>query len=676
MGNWKDEISDVEKVVIQYFRNIFTTTNPQSSPEILEAVSSRVSQDMNKDLMQEFRAEEVRTALFQMHPTKAPGPDEAFSALLLKAEARNRIQGVAVARNAPRISHLFFADDSLLFANATEEQALEISRIISLYGEASGQQINFDKSALSFSSNVPVSRKDEIKNILGVSVCSIHNKYLGLPSTIGRSKMQPFNIIRERVWRKLQGWKERLLSKAGREVLIKAVAQAIPTYMMSCFKLPVTICDAINKMICNFWWGQKGSERKLHWIRWEKLCKNKRESGAGLRDMEAFNLALLAKQAWRLLQVPNSLFLKVYKAKYFPHSSYFEAELGSCPSFTWRSILSACPIIERGSRWRVGSGSSLRVWGSRWLPSPSSFKVSSPRVPGCEDMLVCDLIDFNGMVWKEDLIFSLFLNYEALNICNIPLSSRPVPDRLIWHFTNNGLFSVKSAYPLAVQFLGKDYHSFDGECSSMNTVNSVWKSLWSLGIPNKIKNFLWRAVLNILPTGTRLADRKIPVDPRCCLCGGRAETPLHLFVHCPWTRLVWDNSEVSFPLDNPFIDFRHLFEFICLLLDVHALEICSVMFWLIWCHRNAVRHDSMGKDPRLIQLAAKDYVMEFQNAQVQLKVSVPAQVSVGASSWLPPPEGYLNLTLMAVGFSLSELEELGELFVISKGLLLEVLQSP
>uniref|UniRef100_A0A5B7BU37 Reverse transcriptase domain-containing protein n=1 Tax=Davidia involucrata TaxID=16924 RepID=A0A5B7BU37_DAVIN len=130
---------------------------------------------------------------------------EAFSSLLRKAEAENKIQGVAVSRNAPRISHLFFADDSLLFAGASEDQALEIARIISLYGSASGQQINLDKSVLSFSSNVLAGKREQLRHILGVSICSIHNKYLGLPSTIGRSKMQPFGVLQERVWRKLQG---------------------------------------------------------------------------------------------------------------------------------------------------------------------------------------------------------------------------------------------------------------------------------------------------------------------------------------------------------------------------------------------------------------------------------------------------------------------------------------
>ena len=82
-----------------------------------------------------------------------------------------------------------------------------------------------------------------------------HEKYLGLPSLVGRNKRNSFNDIKEKVGKKLVGWKEMMLSKAGKEVLIKAMAQAIPIYMMTCFKIPNSFCDDLTSMIRNFWWG-------------------------------------------------------------------------------------------------------------------------------------------------------------------------------------------------------------------------------------------------------------------------------------------------------------------------------------------------------------------------------------------------------------------------------------
>jgi hypothetical protein len=381
---------------------------------------------------------------------------DVFSGLLHQKVASNSIHGLKIARQAPQISHLFFADDSLLFTRANQKEAEFIMEILSTYQKASRQMVNLDKSEVSFSRNMLNEEKEMICNKMGVKTVDTHSRYLGLPVVFGRSKKVVFSLVQDRVWKKLKGWKEKCLSQAGKEILIKSIVQAIPNYIMSCYKIPDGCCKEIESMAARFWWGSNDGARKLHWMSWERLTKAKNRGGMGFRCFKDFNKALLGKHGWRLMTEETSLVARIFKARYYPRSSFMEPNVGYQPSYAWRSIVSAKDMLEVGARWSVGNGAKIRIWQDRWIPNQSDFKVWSPVNILSEDALVETLIDSDTKQWKRDLIHSCFNQTEAKQILSIPLSHRIPVDKLMWHWEKDGDYSVRSAHHLLQDLKNRD----------------------------------------------------------------------------------------------------------------------------------------------------------------------------------------------------------------------------
>ena len=286
---------------------------------------------------------------------------------------------------------------------------------------------------------------------------------------------------------------------AGREVLIKAVVQAIPTHTTSCFLLLESLCNELNSIVSKFWWGQKHDEQKMVWMKWNKLCRPKAKGGMGFKDLKAFNLALLEKQGWRLQHESNSLFYHVFKSKYFPDTSFVDARKGRNPSYVWHNILATQPIIQQRMCQQIGNAKKVCIWKDKWTPSPSTYRVESPRILLLEALDT--LIDSNHGLWRADLVRELFLNFEAENILSIPLSTRMPLDKLVWAATPNGTFTVKSAYWIVVVMKEAEQEGTSGNASK----SRLWKTIWLAEVPNKIINFVWRACQNIRREGNKPA---------------------------------------------------------------------------------------------------------------------------------------------------------------------------
>ena len=163
--------------------------------------------------------------------------------------------GIRVSPRSPWVNHLLFADDSLIFLTACSRSVLRLNEILYIYAASSGQAVNRDKSAVYFSPNTPAGRRSQVKDLLGISVEAFSDRYLRLLAAVGCITSGIFDHIKDRARRKIQGWSERLLASAGKEILLKAVIQSIPTYNMSCFVLTKKVCKSLSSCMARYWWS-------------------------------------------------------------------------------------------------------------------------------------------------------------------------------------------------------------------------------------------------------------------------------------------------------------------------------------------------------------------------------------------------------------------------------------
>lgn len=172
----------------------------------------------------------------------------------------------------------------------------------------------------------------------------------------------------------------------------------------------------------------------------------KGRGGMEFRDLKSFNVALLAKQRWRILKYPLSLAAVLLKEKYFRNENFLDAKLGTHPSLVWRSIWSARDLLREGLRWKVGDRNEINIWESKWLARPTSFAVQSPLSLLQRDAKVEELIDSQKGEWDETKIRTIFSEEEVEQILSLPLSGGRVKDKIFWGPTKKGLFIVRTAY--------------------------------------------------------------------------------------------------------------------------------------------------------------------------------------------------------------------------------------
>ncbi|KAA3465142.1 reverse transcriptase [Gossypium australe] len=339
-------------------------------------------------------------------------------------------------------------------------------------------------------------------------------------------------------------------------------------------------------MLCP--WQKGKGKRGIHWCQWKHLCRSKEDGGLGFRNMAQFNIALLAKQGWRLLTYPESLVAQVFKAKYFPMGDFLNSSLGNSGSY------------------RVGTGRDISVVNDVWIPNCFNVNFVTDDHNLHFDK-VSELIISHDRKWDRDLIVNTFPAGIAEQIIRILLVLEPHEDLRVWSGESSGEFSVQSTYKLLQKFDPTAY-------ALQNPYKEFYKKLWRIELPLKIKNTL------------------------CPRCGQSEEDMNHLFRECPVSKAVWrdllDPVYVMFP-EAEFIEWLTK---VLVLLPLGKCRIYCGLLWVIWGDRNSCIHNKRGRSSQEMVKFVNGYITKLDGLK-----TVKQKTMVLEKKWRHPPGQTLKI---------------------------------
>jgi hypothetical protein len=378
------------------------------------------------------------------------------------------------------------------------------------------------------------------------------------------------------------------------------------------------------------------------------MTKPKSLGGLGFRDIELFNLALLARQGWRILKNPDTLSARVLKAVYFPGTDFLKAELGSHPSKVWRSIMEGKEVLAQGLIRRIGTGATTHAWFDNWIPRDGALRpvCSLTNDPPSH---VADFIVQSTRQWNLDLLNECFTPMDVQEIKSIPISTRVQEDFWAWHYEKKGIFSVRSAYLMLINTREKREAWLENRAASSNAeeLKKCWSKLWHIQVPAKVRVFLWRLAKQSLPTADVLHRRHISTSSTCGICGGE-DSWRHSLLDCTMSRCVWalademmteHMSQVQQPKARDW-----LFTMIATLPHDQMTRLC-VTAWAIWHARRKAIYEGIYQSP----LSTHSFIESFLNELMVMKPETKRKGTPSPSHpiWIPPPGNWAKINVDA-----------------------------
>ncbi|KAJ9701497.1 hypothetical protein PVL29_006726 [Vitis rotundifolia] len=520
---------------------------------------------------------------------------EALSCLINRAVRGGFLTGCRLrgrGGSGMQVSHLLFADDTLVFCEDSLEQMANLSWLLMWYEAISGLNINLNKSEI-----LPVGRVENVEALaseLGCKVGSIPSTYLGLPLGAPHKSVAVWDGVEERMRKRLALWKRQFISKGGRITLIRSTLASMPIYLMSLLRMPRAVRLRLEKIQRDFLWGGGALENKPHLVKWAVVCSHKKKGGLGIRNFSSLNKALLCKWSWRYAVERESFWKLLISRKYGEEvGGWFSREVreGYGVGF-WKEIRKEDFLMFKNVSFAVGDGRRVKFWKDIWcgniplceaFPSLFAFAVSQEAwVADCWDPMgvvggwsPCFSRSFNDWELEEVERFLSVLQGKRLRV--------GLEDKVLWNASKKGIFSVKSLY---------------NTLDPSDAASFPWSIIWSHFVPTKVGFFAWEASWGRVLTQDHLKRRGWFLANRCFLCCKEEETINHILIHCPKARVLWNLVFSMFGVHwvLPHTVRDTLLGWSASFMDKkrgmtwRAAPLC--LFWTVWKARNKIAFDN------------------------------------------------------------------------------------
>ncbi|KAL5858823.1 hypothetical protein ACOSQ4_000119 [Xanthoceras sorbifolium] len=559
---------------------------------------------------------------------------EKLSHLIVDCVNKGSWKPIAVSRGGPLISHLFFADDLILFGHATFQQAESMKLCLDRFCGSSGQEVSFSKSRVFCSSLVRDGDARALASICGSPITKDLGKYLGVPLLHSRITKHTYCEILEKTQKRLAYWKSATLSMAGRVTLIKAVTAAIPVYSMQTIKLPNDLCCRLDKVNRDFLWGHTVDKKTVHLVNWRTVCTPKGNGGLGIKSTKLMNQSLLAKAGWRILQGDKGVWSQLLTCKYLNNANLLTPGDSDKPvcSNTWKGIKFGAKLLSSGINWRIGNGNSVHFWTDVWASDCGSL--ANHAAVALNDTLLSEKVKdyvveagWNLRKLATVLPWNIIHKITKIHIGNIP-------DKIIWGGCSKGNFSVKTAYNL---MLDSDSPPWQ------------WNFIWKLKLPPKVLTFLWSLLHGKILTNDHRRARCLTTDSSCPRCFSGLESIDHLLRGCKSSVGIWNQVCTGFSSSTTFSDsfiswiYANLKNTTIIVGDAPWYMVFALTVWYIWKWRCCKVFDTNFVIPVNSHIPIFMYVKEWWNCMgTGGNFKEP---SLRLISWIPPVEGCVKLNV-------------------------------